>query len=75
MHKNDFRQLRRWEQIVQDCGRRQPSAWLALDDDFEGWPERFLDNYVRTDPIEGLSKQEVLADLQEKLRRHFVPAR
>lgn len=73
MHKDDFRTLPRWQQIVQDYGRRKPSAWIALDDDHEGWPDPLRDNYVMTDPVEGLSKPSVLQDLQMKLRQHFEP--
>lgn len=73
MHKDDFRTLPRWQQIVRDYGRRKPSAWLALDDDHEGWPDPLWGNYVMTDPVEGLSKPSVLQDLQRKLRQHFGP--
>ncbi len=73
MHKEDFRCQPRWQQIVQDYGRRRPTAWIALDDDYEGWPDPLWDNYVRTDPVEGLNKPAVLEDLQAKLVRHFGP--
>lgn len=71
MDKEGFRQMPRWQQIVQDYGRRRPSAWLALDDDHEGWPNIHSENYVRTDPFEGISKPAILEELQRKLRRSF----
>jgi hypothetical protein len=63
----------RWQQVLQDFGRRRPSAWLVLDDDHEGWPESYLDHYVRTDPAEGLSHSVVLEELQTKLLKIFGP--
>jgi len=71
MDKEGFRQMPRWQQIAQDFGRRKPTAWLALDDDDEGWPELYLDNYVRTDKTEGISKPAVLDELQRKLQKSF----
>lgn len=71
MHKEVFRSMPRWQQILQDYGRRCPSAWLALDDDYLGWPESRLDNYVQTDASEGLSKSAVLEELQSKLKHQF----
>lgn len=71
MDKEGFRQMPRWQQIVQDYGRRRPTAWLSLDDDDEGLPDMHLDNYLRTDPFEGISEPAVLEKLQRKLHRIF----
>jgi hypothetical protein len=73
MNKEEFRSMPRWQQVLQDFGRRRPSAWLVLDDDHEGWPESYLDHYVRTDPAEGLSHSVVLEELQTKLLKIFGP--
>jgi hypothetical protein len=73
MNKEDFRSMPRWQQVLQDFGRRRPSAWLVLDDDHDGRPESYLDHNVRTDPIEGLSHSVVLKELQAKLLKIFGP--
>jgi hypothetical protein len=47
--------------------RRQPEAWLALDDDWLHWPTWCRDQLVRTDEILGIAEPAVLARLREKL--------
>jgi hypothetical protein len=67
MHDADFLSTSRGMQVWSDVLRRKPKAWLALDDDYVGWPEWCRDNLIRTDPVLGISKPTVLAELQGKL--------
>jgi hypothetical protein len=62
-----FAQLSRGEQVILDVQRRQPSAWLALDDDRIGWPPWAEKYVVFTDPCEGISKPGVHAYARERL--------
>ena len=67
MPRNSFVQLPRGLQVWEDVLWRKPRAWLALDDDFMGWPKECLDKHIRTHPYEGISDPEVLAELKTKL--------
>ena len=59
----------RYEQIAAWLARRpEHSAWLAIDDDAEGWPDCLHEHLVITDPQRGLSAPEALADLISKLQ-------
>lgn len=58
----------RFEQIAAYLSRLpEPSPWLAIDDDPEGWPDKLRERLVLTDPMRGLSAPEALAELNEKL--------
>ncbi|TDN69502.1 HAD domain-containing protein [Paraburkholderia sp. BL10I2N1] len=50
-----------------DVCRRQPAAWLALDDDDCGWPAVSRGHLVRTDPVLDISAPAALAELQARL--------
>ncbi|MBT9466269.1 MAG: hypothetical protein IV113_19785 [Hydrogenophaga sp.] len=65
----DFQGSARGLQIWADVQRRKPRAWLALDDDLDGWPEWARDNLVACDGRTGLSDTKVRAELSEKLGR------
>lgn len=67
MDKTLFRQAPRGMQVWADVLRRQPRAWLALDDDWLHWPKWTLENYVRTDPILGISAPQVRSEIEQKL--------
>lgn len=69
MDREEFAAAPRGMQIWSDVLRRKPSAWLALDDDDEGWPAWCRENLIRTDPVLGISKPSVLADLKTKLEQ------
>jgi len=64
-----FRSTPRWKQIADDVARRKPSAWLALDDDVEDWPDHLRDNLVACDGSTGLSELRVREELRGKLLR------
>lgn len=64
----EFRYLTRGEQVAADIERRRPARWLALDDDPSGWPAWALPNFLLTDPYEGISLPETVAELSKRLR-------
>ena len=69
MHEGAFAHLPRAQQILDDVERRQPRDWLALNDDYLDWPPEHRERLVRTDPHEGISAPEVLAECRAKLKR------
>ncbi|WP_446719615.1 HAD domain-containing protein [Hydrogenophaga sp. OTU3427] len=50
---------------------RQPSAWVAIDDDAADWPPHTAANFVASDPTYGLSAPQVYLELQQKLEAQF----
>ncbi|MEX3926712.1 HAD domain-containing protein [Paraburkholderia sp. BR10936] len=72
MHSPDFLEASRGMQIWSDVLRRKPKAWLAVDDDDEGWPPWCRDNLVRTDEVLGISRPDVLAELKAKLAAMYA---
>jgi HAD domain in Swiss Army Knife RNA repair proteins len=68
MPGDSFAELPRGLQVWGDVRRRRPRDWLALDDNYLGWPATCLDKYIRTHDYEGISDPEVLAELKVKLQ-------
>lgn len=68
MDESYFNSLPRGRQVYEDVLRRKPFAWLALDDNAEGWPDEFLENFVHTHEEEGISDPETKARFVERLR-------
>ncbi|MBB5502196.1 HAD domain-containing protein [Paraburkholderia sp. MM5384-R2] len=62
-----FRSIPRGVQVWGDVCRREPDAWLALDDDDAGWPAVCRRHLVHTDPVLGISHPAVLGQLQARL--------
>lgn len=62
-----FQLIPRGEQVTHDVLRRRPGAWLALDDDPNGWPEWSLPHFLLTDPYEGISPPEIQQELERRL--------
>jgi hypothetical protein len=71
MNLERFRALPRGQQICADVARRQPSAWLALDDDSVGWPEWCRDKLIRTDDALGIGAPHVREELANKFAATF----
>lgn len=69
MHKAEFQQSSRGQQIWSDVVRRKPVGWIALDDDDVDWPSWCLGNLVRTDEFLGLSAPAVQQELRDKLQK------
>jgi len=68
MDKFLFREAPRGMQVWSDVLRRQPRAWLAIDDDWLHWPKWALNNFVRTHPVLGISAPEVRSEVEQKLK-------
>lgn len=67
MHKQEFLDTHRGQQVAADVFRRQPRDWLALDYDEEGWHPSHLRHFVQTHQYEGISDPEVLTNFKSKL--------
>jgi hypothetical protein len=69
MHRSEFQyEKTRGQQVIEDVLRRRPRAWLALDDNVEGWPPESAGRFIQTDPSEGISAPVVLKTLKERLQ-------
>lgn len=69
MDRQQWRTLSRGAQVLPDDCRRQPAAWVAIDDNDEGWGQNLSSNVVITDPIQGITEPALRAQLVERLRR------
>ena len=67
MNREDFDNASRGMQVWADVYRRQPTDWLALDDDFLQWPAWCRDKLIRTLPHLGLNSPETRELLRSKL--------
>jgi len=68
MNQDEFAVVPRGMQVSQDVVRRKPRAWLALDDNVEGWPAEHAARYIQTHMYEGLSDHSVQDEFKQKLR-------
>ncbi len=58
----------RYEQIRAYLSRLStPARWIAIDDDDRGWADADRDRLILTEPNQGLSNPETLAELTRKL--------
>lgn len=64
-----FRAMPRGVQVLEDCLRRKPRQWIALDDDLEDWPDSARHNLIACEGSTGLSSPMVRLELREKLQR------
>jgi len=67
MDREGFRDMPRGLQVLGDAGRRQPSAWIALDDDPTGWPSDVRSQLVLTHGLHGLGEDRAQLELKAKL--------
>ena len=67
MDVSRFREMPRGRQVSGDVVRRRPTAWLALDDNGDGWPGWAREHLVLTDPVLGIASPQALAQLKEGL--------
>jgi len=70
-HKEGFALQSRFHQVMDDVHRRQPAAWLAVDDDAEGWPDANRCQLALTPKDFGLSAHAAQEELRQRLRAHF----
>lgn len=69
MQRQEFQfEKPRGQQVYEDLLRRRPRAWIALDDNAEGWPPEAVGHFIQTDESEGISAPEVLLEIKEKLQ-------
>jgi hypothetical protein len=69
MEPKTFESIPRGQQVLEDVKRRQPSWWIALDDDTKDWPEAFITNLVATDGDLGLGNLDTAEVLRNRLDR------
>ena len=67
MNQAAYAMLPRGVQILDDVERRQPSDWLALDDDGAGWPTPQRQHLVLTDERLGLGGRDTAAEVAARL--------
>lgn len=70
MDKVLFDRLSRGRQVLSDVERRQPAAWLAIDDTDEGWGNA-RGNVVISDERFGIAEPSVLRKLRDSLHLNF----
>ncbi len=68
MDKESFRDMPRGLQVLGDVARRQPSAWVALDDEPKGWPVDGQGKLVLTHGLHGLGEERAQQELKAKLQ-------
>jgi len=68
MNSLSFAERPRGVQILGDVIRRRPTSWLAIDDEYEGWPEAHIERLICTDGARGLSERAVQDELKQKLK-------
>ncbi len=71
MPRHWFENLTRGAQVLGDVSRRQPDAWVAIDDTLEGWTEDSLTHLVPSNSELGLADPAVQAKLAEVLAKNF----
>jgi hypothetical protein len=69
MQKVEYDMMSRGYQVLADVSRRNPSAWLAIDNDDKGWPAHCRDNLVKTEDRTGLSDTNVQNAISEMLKK------
>ncbi|WP_429334486.1 HAD domain-containing protein [Paraburkholderia sp. 35.1] len=67
MDVSRFREMPRGRQVCADIVRRRPVAWLALDDNGDGWLSWAREHLVLTDPVLGIASPQALARLKAEL--------
>jgi hypothetical protein len=67
MNPAEFLEKPRGQQVAEDAARRCPAAWLALDDDAQGWPDSCRSNLLHTHDQLGISAPRVLESLEAHL--------
>jgi hypothetical protein len=71
MNPEKFDNKLRGVQVYEDVLRRKLAQWVALDDDFEGWPAEVGERFIRTHLTEGISDPEVLVAIRERFKQYF----
>ena len=69
MNRADFDDAYRGMQVWSDVYRRQPSNWMAIDDDYLQWPAWCREQLVRSHPERGINDPSVIAQISDGLLR------
>ena len=67
-HANPFAVIPRGLQVTRDVKQRQPSKWLAIDDDEDGW-DVSRSNLVLSHQYNGIADKDVLVELKRQLAK------
>lgn len=71
MDRYEFLKFTRGQQIASDVNRRGAGAWLALDDDADGWPPYYSDRLVLCDSNLGLLCPKTRTNLAQMIQQQF----
>jgi hypothetical protein len=69
MRRDEFMSLPRGVQIIQDVFRRKTELWLAIDDDYIGWPVSSRKNLICTDGSQGINARDVQCAIAQWLKK------
>lgn len=67
--RHQFASTPRASQVLADVARRKPAHWIAIDDDVDDWPAKYLDHLVACDGRLGLSSPQAQDILRERLAK------
>jgi hypothetical protein len=70
-----FDRLSRSDAIMLDVVKRKPARWLAVDDEWIGWPTAERENLVITPTDLGLGSVAAANELTRRLEQRFTPQR
>lgn len=71
MNVAEFLGTSRGMQVWGDVLRRQPRAWLAIDDDYLKWPAWCRGNLIRSHPKDGIAAVKVQEIARKRLQQVF----
>lgn len=63
----EWEAMTRYQQVARYAHRNRLNAWIAVDDDVDGWPVAQRHHLVQCDSRYGLSDKDVCAELLAKL--------
>lgn len=72
MNKYVFLSKPRWKQIAEGAGRRQPGAWVTLEDDVEGCPEEQRECLVQTNEKTRVAERQVWLRANDWLKKYAL---
>lgn len=75
MSLETFASKPRWQQILDDVERRQPAAWLAVDDDVAGVPPDYSERFIDVPPHCALGCSAALDRLENAMEHCFGRSR
>ena len=70
-----FRVAHKGIHVAEDMKTRQPSAWVAIDNEGFGWTDAQRSHLVLCDDVQGLGKPETRLEVAAAFNRNFGPPR